>query len=140
MCGAILCQKSLKANARFSAGGKRQNGREACQEFQIDYCVDANFSGLKHRLQRTSRESEKTLRRDRYHICIGNNFHRVENDAIIFEYDEVNIFTSNHFDLAQNCWIGENGRALLRELNEENAMDLTRSGRLCRSENFSDKG
>ena len=51
-----------------------------------------------HRSQRTSRESEKTVRRDRYHISIGNNFHRVENEAIVFEYDEVNVFTSNHFD------------------------------------------
>ncbi len=67
------------------------------------------FRICEHCSQRSSRESEKIVRRDRYHISIGNNFHRVENEAIVFEYDEVNVFTSNHFDRTQNCRIGENG-------------------------------
>ena len=99
----------MKANTRFGAGSKRQYRGETCQKFHINDRVDADFADLEHCSQRTSRESEKAVRRDRYHISLGNNFHRVENEAVVFEYDEVNVFTSNHFDRTQNCGIGENG-------------------------------
>ena len=56
------------------------------------------FRTRMHCSQRTSREPEKTVRRDRYHISLGNDFHRVENEAVVFKYDEVNVFTSDHFD------------------------------------------
>ena len=52
---------------------------------------------------------EKTFCRDGYHISIGNDFHHVENEAIILEYDEVNVFTSNHFGRTKNCRISEDG-------------------------------
>ncbi len=99
----------MKANTRFSAGRKRQYRGETCQKLHVNDRVDPDFADLEHCSQRSGRESEKILRRDRYHIFIGNNFHRVENEAIIFEYDEVNVFTPNHFDRATNCGIGENG-------------------------------
>src|SRR4029453_11600699 len=119
-----IAKKSMKANTRFGAGRKCQYRGETCQKFHINDRVDPDFPYLEHCSQRSGRESEKILRRDRYHIFIGNNFHRVENEAIIFEYDEVNVFTSNHFDRTQNCRIGENGLALLRKLPEENALTL----------------
>src|SRR5437899_10087274 len=107
--GRSVAKESTTANTRFGAGRKRQYRGETCQKVDITDRVDADFPGLQHRSQRTSRKSEKTLRRDRYHISIGNNFHRVENESIVFEYDEVNVFTSNHFDRTTNCGIGENG-------------------------------
>jgi hypothetical protein len=70
----------MKANTRFSAGSERQHCGEAREEFHVNDRVDADFSDLEHCSKRSSRESEKTLRRDRYHISLGNNFHRVEND------------------------------------------------------------
>src|SRR6266481_7639701 len=130
----------MKPNARFGAGQKRQYRREPCQKLHVNDRVDADFPHLQHRLQRTSRESEKTVRRDCYHISIGDNFHRVENEAIAFEYDEVNVFTSNHFDRTQNCGIGEDGRALLRELDDENAPNLVRAWTPGASKDSSEKG
>src|SRR5438034_7216802 len=79
----------MKANTRFGAGRKCHYRGETCQKFHINNRVDADFPYPQHRSQRTSRESEKALRRDRYHISLGNNFHRVENESIVFEYDEV---------------------------------------------------
>src|SRR5258705_13893608 len=99
----------MKANTRFGAGRKRQYCGETCQKFHINDRVDADFSDLEHRLHRTSHESKKTLRRDRYHISLGNDLHDVENESIVFEYDEVNVFTPDHFDRTTNCGIGENG-------------------------------
>src|SRR5438034_9576055 len=92
----------MKANTRFGAGRKRQYRRETCQKFHINDRVDADFPGLQHRSQRTSRKSEKTLRLDRYHISIGNNFNRVENESIVFDYDEVNVFMFNLFHRITN--------------------------------------
>src|SRR6266536_1965187 len=109
----------MKANARFGAGRKCHYRGETCQKFHINNRVDADFPYPQPRSQRTSRESEKALRRDRYHISLGNNFHRVENEAIVFEYDEVNVFTSNHFDRTQNRGIGENGQSLRKLLSSE---------------------
>src|SRR5882757_7380274 len=99
----------MKPNTRFGAGRKRQYRGETCQKFHINDRVDADFSDLEDCSQGTSYKFENALRRDRYHISIGNDFHRVENEAIVFEYDEVNVFTSNHFDRTQNCRIGEYG-------------------------------
>jgi len=106
VCGAVRRQKKYENHTRFGAGRKRCYRGEARQKFHINDRVDADPG---HRSQRTARKSEKILRRDRYHNSIGNDFHHVENEAIIFEYNEVNVFTSNHFDRAQNCRIGENG-------------------------------
>src|SRR5215212_694026 len=99
----------MKANPRFGACRKRHYRGETCQKLHVNDRVDADLADLKYRSQRAGGESEKALRRDRYHISIGNDFHRIENEAIILEYDEVNVFTSNHFDRAENCRIGENG-------------------------------
>ncbi len=109
MCAAVRRQKKYENHTRFGAGRKRCYRGGARQKFHIYDRVNADFPDPKHRSQRTGRKSEKILRRDRYHISIGNDFHHVENEAIIFEYNEVNVFTSNHFDRAQNCRIGENG-------------------------------
>src|SRR5881409_3635936 len=87
----------------------RQYRGETCEKLHINDCVDADFADLEHCSQRAGREFEKILRRDRYYISIRNNFHRIENEAIVFEYDEVNVFTSNDFDRTKNCRIGENG-------------------------------
>src|SRR5438552_18427587 len=99
----------MKANTRFGAGRKSQYRGETCQKLHINDRVDADFPESMYCSQRTKRESQRAVRRDRYHISIGNDVHCVENEAIIFEYDEVNVFTSNHFDRTQNCGIGENG-------------------------------
>ena len=97
----------MKANARFGAGRKRQYRGETCQKLHINDRVDTDFADLEHCSQCSSRESEKILRRDRYHISNGNDFHRIENEAIVFEYDEVNVFTTNHFDRTTNRGKGE---------------------------------
>src|SRR5947207_14053649 len=104
-----VAKKSSKATPRSGAGRKRQYRGETCQKLHVNDRVDADFPHLQQRPQRASRQSEKTLRRDCYHISIGNNFHHVENEAIIFEYDEVNVFTSNHFNRTTNCGIREHG-------------------------------
>src|SRR6266702_4580373 len=117
----------MKANTRFGAGRKRQQRGETCQKFQIDDSVDTDFADPQYSSQRIDRESKKTLRRDRYHISLGNDVHCVENETVVFKYDEVNVFTSHHLDRTTNCGISENGRALLRKLDEENAPNLVRS-------------
>jgi hypothetical protein len=109
VCGAVRRQKKYENPHAIGAGRKRYYRGEARQRFHINDRVDADFPDPERRSQRTGGKSEKVLRRDRYHISIGNDFYHVENEAIIFEYDEVNVFTSNHFDRAQNCRIGENG-------------------------------
>src|SRR5215469_17114893 len=115
----------MKANARFGTRRKGQYRGKTCQKFHIDDGVDSDFADLQYSSQRIDRESEETLRRNRDHIPNGNDFHRFENEAIVFEYDEVDVFTSNHFDRTTDCGIGENSRALLRELDEENALNST---------------
>src|SRR5215831_18087077 len=111
----------MKPNTRLRAGHKRQYRGETCQKLHINDCVDADFPHPQHRPQRTSRESEKTVRRNRYHILLGNDVHCVENESIVSKYDEINVFASDHVDRTTNCGISENGRALLRELDEKNA-------------------
>src|SRR6266550_3177976 len=106
LCGDEDC---MKANTRFGAGHKCQHRREACQEFHINDRIDANSPDPKHRSQRASRQPEKTPCRDRYHISLRNNFHRVENESIVFEYDEVNVLTADHLGRTTNRGIGENG-------------------------------
>src|SRR5438552_19196966 len=108
----------MKTHTCFGAGRERQHRGEACQEFHVNDRVDANFSDSMHGSQRTKRESERTVRRDRYHILLGNDVHCVENEAIVFEYDEVNIFTSDHVERTTNCRLSENGSALYRALDE----------------------
>src|SRR6266446_5473895 len=103
-----VAKKSMKPNARLGTGRKRQYCGEARQKFHINDRVDADFPRPQHRSQGISRESEKALRRDCYHIPLWNDFHRVENKAIIFEYDEVYVLTSNHVDRTTNRGIGEN--------------------------------
>src|SRR5436305_8384022 len=110
----------MKANTRFSAGHKRQHRGETCEKLHINDCVDSDFADLEHCSQCAGRESEKILRRDRYYISIGNNFHRIENEAIVFEYDEVKVFTSNHLNATKNVGLGENVLAFLFKLHEEN--------------------
>src|SRR5581483_2943398 len=102
-----FAKKSMKANSRFSAGSKCQYRGETCQKFHINDRVDTDSSYLQYGSHGISRKSEQALRRDRYHIFLRNDFHRVENEAIIFEYDEVNVFTSDHFDCATNRRKGE---------------------------------
>jgi hypothetical protein len=99
----------MKTHTRFGASRERQHRREARQKFHIDNCINVNFSDLTHCSQRAKRESERAGRRDRYDISLGNDLHRVENEAVVFEYDEVNIFTSDHVDRTTNCGIGKNG-------------------------------
>src|SRR6266699_3783986 len=118
----------MKSRSYSRAGHERQHGREACQKFHINDRVDAEFSDPTHCLQRAKRESERIARRDRYHIFFGNDLHCIEDKAIVFEYDEVNAFTSDHVDRATNCRISENSRTLFRELDEENAPNLARPG------------
>src|SRR5262245_45616757 len=115
----------MKTHPCFGACRERQYCGETCQKFHINDRVDANFSDPQHRSQRTERETEKTVRRNRYHIFRGDDLHCVKNEAIVFEYHEVNVFPSNHVDRMMNCRISENGRTLFRELDEENAPNLT---------------
>src|SRR6516165_12065284 len=116
----------MKPNTRFCAGRESQNRGEACQEFQINDRVDPDFSDSMHCSQRIKRESDRTVYRNRYHILFGNDLHCVENESIVLKYNEVNVFASDHVDCTTNCRISENGRALLRELNEENAPNFAR--------------
>src|SRR5262249_29632582 len=116
----------MKPNTRLRAGRESQNRGEACQEFQINDCVDADLSDSMHCSHRINGKSDGTARRNRYHILLGNDVHCVENESIVLKYDEVNIFTANHFDRTTNCRISENGRALLRELDEKNAPNFAR--------------
>src|SRR5438105_12977783 len=98
----------MKANTRFGASRKRQYRGETCQKFHINDRVDADFSDLEDCSQGTTCEFENALRRDRYHISIGNDFHRVENEAVVFEYDEVNVLPPYHFDRKANRGIADN--------------------------------
>src|SRR5262249_51901992 len=116
----------MKADTRRGPGRKRQHRGEAREEFHINDRVDANLSDSMHCPHCTQRESEEAVRHDRYHIFPRNDVHCVENEAIVFEYDEVNVFTSDHVDCTPNCRISQNGRALFRELDEENAPNLVR--------------
>src|ERR1700756_5675736 len=118
----------MKSNTRFRAGCESHNRGEAGKEFQVNNPIDADSSNSMHCSQRTQREAERTARRERYHISLGNDAHCIENEAIVFEYNEVNVFASDYVDRPTNCRISENGRALLGELDEENAPNLTRPG------------
>src|SRR5437016_10448255 len=115
----------MKANTRFGAGRKRQHGGETCQKLHVNDRVYADFPESTYCSQRTKRESKRAVRRDRYHIFFGNDVHRVENESVVLEYDEINVFASDHVDRTTNSRISENRRALLRKLNEENALNLT---------------
>src|SRR5439155_2551205 len=117
----------MKTHTGFGAGSERQHCGEAREEFHINYRVDADFPYPQHGSQRTKRKPEKAVRSDRYHISLGNDVHCVENETVVFKYNEVNVFTSHHLDRTTNCGISENGRALLRKLDEENAPNLVRS-------------
>src|SRR5262245_55851614 len=108
----------MKTDPCFGPGRERQHCGEACQELHINDRVDTDFSAPTHPSQRTKREFEKAVRRDRYHIFLWNDVHCVENEAIVFEHDEINVFTSDQVDRTTNGGISENGRALLRKLDE----------------------
>src|SRR5262249_4440073 len=118
--------KCMKPNTRLRTSRESQNGGETCQKFQINDRVDANFSDSVHCSQRIKRQSERTVYRNRYHILLGNDVHCVENESIVLKYDEINVFASDHVDRTTNCRISENGRALLRELNEKNPPNFAR--------------
>src|SRR5438445_6622454 len=47
----------------------------------------------------------------------------VQDESIVVEHDEVNVFVSHHFNRAANRRITENRRTLLRKLDEENLTD-----------------
>src|SRR6516162_7698766 len=106
----------MKTDPCFGPGRERQQCGEACQELHINDRVDADFSDPTYGSQRTKRESERTVSRNRYHISRRNDFHCVENKSIVFKYDEVNVFASDHRDRTTNGGISQNGGALLYEL------------------------
>jgi hypothetical protein len=70
---------------------------------------------------------------------LRNDFHYVENEAIVLKHDEVDVLASNHSRRATNCRISEDGGALLRELDKENPSDSTGSWWTCRLKDSSEK-
>jgi hypothetical protein len=57
----------------------------------------------------------------------------VQDESIVVEHDEVNVFASHHFNRAAHRRITENRRTLLREPDEENLTEVRAS-----SKDFSD--
>ena len=76
---------------------------------------------------------------DRDHVFLGNDFHRVEDEAVVLEDDEVNVLAPDQFDRAADGGISQNGRALLREFDEENFAGPPCGGR-TRFDDFSPEG
>src|SRR5207249_7996904 len=66
------------------------------------------------------------------HVLLRNDFHHVENEAIVLKHDEVDVLASNHSRRATNCRISEDGGALLRELDKENPSDSKIGRASCR--------
>jgi hypothetical protein len=53
----------------------------------------------------------------------------VQDESIVVEHDEVNVFASHHFNRAASRRITENRRTLFRELDEENLTDVRASSK-----------
>ena len=81
-------------------------------------------------------ERERTFGRNRDHIFLRNDFHHVEDEAVVLENDEVNVLASDQFGRAADGGISQNGRALFREFDEQNFAWLARD-RQTRLDDFS---
>ena len=124
-----ISKKSVKPDARARTRQERQQGGKAAKEFHVHRGIDSNSAGAQNRPPRPTGEREGTPRVDRDHIFLGNHFHGIEDEAIVLKDDAVNVLTSHQFNRATNRGVGQNGRALLREFDEENLARLARGRR-----------
>ena len=131
-----ITKKSVKTDARSRTRQEGQQGGKASKEFHVHRGIDPNSASAQNRPQRPTGERERTPRVDRDHIFFGNDFHRVEDEAVVLEDDEVDVLASDQFGRATNRGISQNGRALLREFDEENFAWLACGGR-TRFDDFS---
>src|SRR5690349_4323223 len=116
----------MKSNATFCTRHESENRGEAREEFHVYDSIDPNTSRLENGAKRTGGERHGVRDWDRNHIFLGNDFHRVEDESVVFEYHEVNIFPSDQSDCVTDCGIRKNGRSLFGEFDEENAATLVR--------------
>src|SRR5438874_13421265 len=129
----------MKAHAGFRPGQEREHRGKAGQKLHIDHGVDVDLACAQDCAKGTDGECERTFGRNGNDVLLRNDFHHVENEAIVLKHDEVDVLASNHSRRATDCRISEDGGALLRELDKENPSDSTGSWWTRCLKDFSEK-
>src|SRR3954447_17258173 len=102
----------MKADPGARTAQKRNDGREAHEEFKINQAVDAKLPHFENRAQTPDGELKGCSSRHSDHVLAWDHSNNVEDESVIGEDDKVDVVPPDHGSGAADGRVGKNGRAL----------------------------
>ncbi len=118
-----LAEIDMEADPFPRSGQVGDRGREPREELHVDAGVEPPAPDFAKDAGRARRHGPGRAGADREHILRGNEADQVDDEAVLLKNEEIGVLAADALHGGPDRLVGQNGRALLRELQEKEVAD-----------------